>query len=159
MLHIFELFIIPMSKWGFHVSSEVEWWSLCAAGRDNACFITDIVKCIEWLLVLLMVIFLNWSTRCHCGWSTMVQAESRGFETLWNNWNLSDYLALPTTLDTVFTQPLTEVNTRERNKEIFLWIRARPVHEADNLMLTDCLESVGSSPSQNLTGLRGLLRR
>jgi hypothetical protein len=32
-----------------------------------------------------------------------------------------------------FTQPLTEMNARNRKKKMFLGSRAQPVHKADNL--------------------------
>jgi hypothetical protein len=53
-----------------------------------------------------------------------------------------------------FTQPLTEMSTRE--KKIF--IRSRTRHEADNLR-ANCLDIVESSTSHNPMGLHGPLRR
>jgi hypothetical protein len=49
-------------------------------------------------------------------------------------------------------QPLTKMSTGRS-----FWNKTRPVRKADNLT-ADCLENMESSTSQNLTGLRDLLK-
>jgi hypothetical protein len=66
----------------------------------------------------------------------------------WGNWTLG------------FTQPLTEMSTRNIKIIMFWGSKVRWMRRADNLttIWADCLDNVGSLPSHNPIGLHGLLR-
>jgi hypothetical protein len=46
---------------------------------------------------------------------------------------LSFYTVLPAGLDPWFTQLITDMSTRGKNKKVLLGIRTRPMREAENL--------------------------